>query len=66
VALQKDNEELAARSTQISKWSEIKAVAFDAFPVFDSRPILRACAEAFPGRGSNVNNTAILPGGVTA
>jgi hypothetical protein len=35
VALQKDNEELAGRSTQISMWSEIKAVAFDAFPVFD-------------------------------
>src|SRR5258708_17363069 len=29
VALEKDNEELAARSTQISYWSEIQAVAFD-------------------------------------
>src|ERR1700694_1587242 len=46
--------------------AEIKAVAFDAFPVCDSRPIFRACEEAFPGRGSDLNNTTILPGGVTA
>jgi hypothetical protein len=30
--------------------------AFDAFPVFDSRPIFRACEEAFPGRGTNLSN----------
>jgi 2-haloacid dehalogenase len=30
----------------------IKAVAFDAFALFDPRPIFRACETAFPGRGS--------------
>jgi 2-haloacid dehalogenase len=38
-----------------SKWSHIKGVAFDAFPVFDSRPILHACEEQFPGMGSELN-----------
>src|ERR1700721_4231855 len=46
----------SASSRQIRKWSQIKAGAFDAFPVFDSRPILRACEEAFPGRGSDLSN----------
>jgi 2-haloacid dehalogenase len=45
-----------AGSHQDSGWSQIKAVAFDAFPVFDSRPIFRACEEAFPGRGSDLSN----------
>jgi 2-haloacid dehalogenase len=40
---------------QSYKWSQIRAVAFDAFPVFDSRPILRACEEEFPGRGVDLN-----------
>ena len=44
-----------ATSRQPSGWSQIKAVAFDAFPVFDSRPIVRACEEAFPGRGSDLS-----------
>ncbi|HXI48184.1 MAG TPA: haloacid dehalogenase type II [Steroidobacteraceae bacterium] len=39
-----------------ASWSQIKAVAFDAFTVFDSRPIFRACEEAFPGRGSDLSN----------
>jgi 2-haloacid dehalogenase len=46
----------SASSRQIRKWSQIKAVAFDAFPVFDLRPILRACEEEFPGRGSDLNS----------
>ena len=45
-----------ASSRQTSGWSQIKAVAFDAFPVFDSRPIFRACEETFPGRGSDLSN----------
>jgi 2-haloacid dehalogenase len=45
-----------ASSRQTSRWSQIKAVAFDAFPVFDSRPIFRACEEAFPGRGPDLSN----------
>ncbi len=46
----------AAGSRQSSGGSQIKAVAFDAFAVFDSRPIFRACEEAFPGRGSDLSN----------
>jgi 2-haloacid dehalogenase len=46
----------SADSRQPSGRSQIKAVAFDAFPVFDSRPIFRACEEAFPGRGSDLSN----------
>jgi 2-haloacid dehalogenase len=45
-----------ASSRQTSGSSQIKAVAFDAFTVFDSRPIFRACEEAFPGRGSDFSN----------
>jgi 2-haloacid dehalogenase len=45
-----------AGSRPTSGWSQIKAVAFDAFPVFDSRPIFRACEEAFPGHGSDLSN----------
>jgi 2-haloacid dehalogenase len=45
-----------ASSRQTSGWSQIKAVAFDAFPVFDSRPIFRECERAFPGRGSDLSN----------
>jgi 2-haloacid dehalogenase len=29
----------------------IKAVAFDAFPIFDPRPVFQACEQAAPGRG---------------
>jgi 2-haloacid dehalogenase len=46
----------AASSHQTSGSSPIKAVAFDAFTVFDSRPIFRACEEAFPGRGSDLSD----------
>jgi len=28
--------------------SRIKALAFDAFAVFDPRPVFRSCEEAFP------------------
>ena len=48
----------AAASTssgQTPKWSHIRGIAFDAFPVFDSRPILRACEEQFPGLGTELN-----------
>lgn len=35
----------------------IKAVAFDAFAIFDPRPIFQSCEAAFPGRGSELANT---------
>lgn len=34
-----------------SPWGRIKAVAFDAFPIFDPRPVFQACEEAAPGHG---------------
>lgn len=30
----------------------IRAIAFDAFPIFDARPIAGACEREFPGRGA--------------
>lgn len=34
----------------------IKAVAFDAFPIFDPRPIVQSCERLFPGRGTELGN----------
>ena len=36
--------------------SEIKAVAFDAFPVFDPRPIFALAETLFPGKGADLSN----------
>ena len=41
----------AVLGPQVSRKS-IVAVAFDAFAIFDPRPIFRACEAAFPGRGA--------------
>ena len=35
---------------------QVKAVAFDAFPVFDPRPIAILAEEQFPGKGTEVIN----------
>ena len=35
---------------------KIKAIAFDAFPVFDPRPIFALAETLFPGRGSELSN----------
>jgi 2-haloacid dehalogenase len=43
-------------SERISNWTHIKALAFDAFPVFDPRSVFRACEDAFPGRGVELGN----------
>ena len=40
-----------AVARQSSVGTTIRAIAFDAFAVFDPRPVFRACEEAFPGRG---------------
>ena len=34
--------------------AKYRAVAFDAFPVFDPRPIAARCEALFPGRGSEL------------
>jgi 2-haloacid dehalogenase len=36
--------------------ARIKAVAFDAFAIFDSRPVWGACESAFPGQGSALSS----------
>ncbi|VAW67349.1 hypothetical protein MNBD_GAMMA08-2055, partial [hydrothermal vent metagenome] len=35
---------------------KIKAVAFDAFPVFDPRPIFALVEEMFPGKGKALSH----------
>src|SRR5689334_6962763 len=36
--------------------SPIKAIAFDAFPIFDPRPVFNLCETLFPGEGSELSN----------
>lgn len=36
--------------------SKIKAILFDAFPVFDSRPVFILAEHLFPGRGAELSN----------
>ena len=36
---------------------KIKAVAFDAFPILDPRPIFALAEQLFPGRGAELSNT---------
>ena len=43
-----------AFARQWSYGSRLQALAFDAFAVFDPRPVFRSCEEAFPGRGSEL------------
>jgi 2-haloacid dehalogenase len=50
---------LAASRTQAADQrglSEIRAVAFDAFTLFDPRPIFSACESVVPGRGMELAN----------
>jgi 2-haloacid dehalogenase len=36
--------------------SKIKAIAFDAFPIFDPRPVFALAEEFFPGRATELGN----------
>jgi len=36
--------------------SQIKAIAFDAFPIFDPRPVFALAERVFPGKGSDLSN----------
>ncbi|HEY3595716.1 MAG TPA: haloacid dehalogenase type II [Polyangiaceae bacterium] len=52
---------LAANSvTQLSSFfanrAPYKAVAFDAFPIFDPRPVAALCESFFPGKGAELTN----------
>lgn len=44
---------LVDRSTRADRPATFRAIAFDAFTVFDARPITALAEEFFPGRGSN-------------
>jgi 2-haloacid dehalogenase len=47
---------LVDRSTRAATPATIKAIAFDAFTVFDARPITDLAEEFFPGRGTELSN----------
>jgi 2-haloacid dehalogenase len=36
--------------------TKVKAIAFDAFPIFDSRPIFSLAEELYPGHGAELSN----------
>src|SRR5215470_2869103 len=36
--------------------SKIKAIAFDAFPIFDPRPVIALAEELFPGKGAALSD----------
>jgi 2-haloacid dehalogenase len=39
-----------------AEWLKISVIAFDAFAVFETRGVLEACEEAFPGRGAELGS----------
>src|SRR5262245_18936107 len=41
---------------QSSRTQRFKAIAFDAFPIFDPRPITQLCDQLYPGRGVELAN----------
>jgi 2-haloacid dehalogenase len=42
--------------TQAAEKPEIKAIAFDAFPIFDPRPIFMLVEKLFPGKGKELSS----------
>lgn len=48
----------SASSTQAaaSTGAKLKAIAFDAFPIFDPRPVFALAEKLFPGRGAELSN----------
>lgn len=45
-----------ALADETSLKSRIKAIAFDAFPIFDPRPVFALVEKMFPGRGAELSN----------
>ncbi len=45
---------LSSSATALRPAGKIKAIAFDAFPIFDPRPIFQACERMFPGHGNEL------------
>lgn len=46
----------SARAGRAAEGRKIKAVAFDAFPVFDPRPVFALAEQLFPGKGVELSN----------
>src|SRR5262244_484617 len=46
----------SATSVHAATRSKIKAVAFDAFPIFDPRPVFALAETLFPGKGAELSN----------
>jgi 2-haloacid dehalogenase len=44
-------------SARAAAESKIKALAFDAFPIFDPRPVFALAEQLFPGKGAELSNT---------
>ena len=48
---------MPVRAAEIEPRASIRAVAFEAFPVFDPRPVFALPDELFPGKGVELGNT---------
>ena len=46
----------SASGSMFASAGEITALAFDAFPIFDPRPVFSLCETLFPGRGTELSN----------
>lgn len=47
---------LSTSVAQAATSSKIKAIVFDAFPIFDPRPVFALAEQLFPGRGADLSN----------
>ncbi len=45
-----------AKSAHAAPDTKIKALAFDAFPIFDPRPVFALAEQLFPGKGTELSN----------
>jgi 2-haloacid dehalogenase len=48
---------MSVQGAEVEPRPSTKAVAFDAFPVFDPRPVFALAEELFPGKGAELSNT---------
>lgn len=46
----------SALSARVATGSEFRAIAFDAFPILDPRPVFALCEKLFPGRGTELSS----------
>jgi 2-haloacid dehalogenase len=46
----------SAPLSQVATGPTIKALAFDAFPIFDPRPVFALAEQLFPGKGTDLSN----------